>query len=131
LILGAKDAYAIAPPNPPFPTPSNFPFHPEAGIHTSIPISESLVGVSIAATRQNAGIFSNTSPLGAVKVPAGIHCAAVIVASGSLSEARFSHGSPAAWPAPAVAKVKMTTVTIFRKDITVFPYPSIPTYLAS
>jgi hypothetical protein len=54
------------PAKPPFPTPSNFPFQPEAGIHTSIPISESLVGASVAATRQKAGMLAKTSPSGAV-----------------------------------------------------------------
>src|ERR1700721_220631 len=45
----------MEPPQPPLPTARNLPFHPATGSHTSIPISESLVGLSIAATRQKGG----------------------------------------------------------------------------
>jgi hypothetical protein len=41
-------------------------FQSLAGIHTSILIKESEVGVSVAATRQNAGMFGYTVPDGAV-----------------------------------------------------------------
>jgi len=44
----------------------SFPFQPEVGIQTSILMSESLVGVSLAETRQNAGILVKISPLGAL-----------------------------------------------------------------
>jgi hypothetical protein len=43
---------AIAPLKAPLPTAWNLPFQPVAGSHTSILMSESLVGVSVAATRQ-------------------------------------------------------------------------------
>ena len=56
--------YAIAPLNAPLPTAWNLPFHPDAGNQTSILMSESLVGFSVAATRQNAG--------SAVKSPASL-----------------------------------------------------------
>ncbi len=52
--------YSIDPAKPPFPTPLNVPFQIEAGIHTSIPMSKSLVGVNVAAMRQNAGILVKT-----------------------------------------------------------------------
>src|ERR1700722_4670592 len=45
----------MEPPQPPLPTARNLPFHPVTGSHTSIPISESLVGLSVAATRQKGG----------------------------------------------------------------------------
>src|ERR1700722_9865455 len=45
----------MEPPHPPLPTARNFPFHPVTRSHTSIPISESLVGFSFAATRQKGG----------------------------------------------------------------------------
>src|ERR1700691_3368786 len=45
----------MEPPQPPLPTATNLPFHPVTGSHTSIPISESLVGLSVPATRQNGG----------------------------------------------------------------------------
>src|SRR5205814_541809 len=85
---------------PPFPLASNFPFHPEAGSHSSIFISESLVGLSVAATRQNAGSSLNAAfgslprprPVaGAENAPAATGCAKVIVVSGSAKEARLSH----------------------------------------
>lgn len=57
------------PAQPPFPTPSNFPFQPERGSHTSMRISESDEGVSFAVTRQNAGSLVMTS--GARVTPSG------------------------------------------------------------
>src|SRR5215510_8219082 len=54
----ASAAYGIEPAHPPFPTASNLPFQPAAGNQTSILMSESLVGVSVAVTRQNAGSFA-------------------------------------------------------------------------
>ena len=45
----------MVPAHPPLPTAWNFPFQPDAGSQTSILMSESPDGVSVAATRQNAG----------------------------------------------------------------------------
>ena len=54
----ASSLGSIAPPHPPFPVPFSFPFHAApSGIHTSILISESLVGRNVAATLQNAPSF--------------------------------------------------------------------------
>ena len=50
---------ADRPAHPPLPTAWNLPFHPPVGSHTSILISESLVGFNVAATRQNDGSFAN------------------------------------------------------------------------
>src|SRR5712691_8644486 len=77
-------------------------------------MSESLVGVSVAATRQKDGKLANTAPprppapprapaparlpAGGVNAPAAIVCANVIVVFGSTREARLSHEA-----APAVA----------------------------
>src|SRR6185503_12019525 len=48
--------YAIVPAHPPLPTAWNLPFHdPLSGSQTSILMSESVEGVSAAATLQNAG----------------------------------------------------------------------------
>ena len=52
-------AYPIDPCHAPLPTAWNLPFQPEMGNHTSILMSESLEGVSVAATRQNAGRPAN------------------------------------------------------------------------
>jgi len=57
---------------------------------------ESEVGVRVAAIRQNAGRLGKTSPSGAVKVPAAIGSAAVIVVSGSAKPERLSHVAAAA-----------------------------------
>ena len=47
----------MLPAHPPLPRARNFPFQLSAGIHNSISICESDVGVSVAATLQCAGIF--------------------------------------------------------------------------
>src|SRR5437773_1312296 len=95
----------MAPPHPPFPTAWNFPFQPEAGIQTSILMSESLVGLSVAATRQNAGRLLNASPCaaprppsaaGGINEPAATDSASEIVVLGSACELRLSHERPAA-----------------------------------
>src|SRR5215472_5201821 len=53
-------------------------------------MSESGVGASVAATRQNAGSLSIGFAPGGVKVPSGTSSAAVMVVCGSLSWARLS-----------------------------------------
>src|SRR5215469_8446386 len=86
----------ISPDQPPFPMPMNLPFQPEAGIQTSNLMSESGVGLTSTATRQNAGRLVNGGPgilvgLGGVNVPAGSTLARVMVVSGSARVARLSH----------------------------------------
>src|SRR5262249_31270426 len=60
-------------------------------------ISDSGVGFSVAATRQNAGTSANALPPPRPPPPAGANapaatlCASVIVASGNLREERLSH----------------------------------------
>src|SRR5262245_12624762 len=99
--IGAICGGTIAPLNPPLPTAMNFPFHPDAGIQTSILMSESLDGVSRAATRQNAGRRFRISALngpgapgcagGCGNCPAATACAIVIVVFGRVRLARLSH----------------------------------------
>src|SRR5215469_16549994 len=88
----------MEPVHPPLPLARNFLFQPEAGIHTSIRISESLEGLSVAATRQNAGKSGKADALGVggAKRPASIVRATVISASGGPTERRPSQGAPAA-----------------------------------
>src|SRR6185436_14674457 len=72
----------------------NLPFHPLAGSHTSILMSESADGLSVAATRQNAGRSAKglpPRPPGCENAPAATASAAVIVACGSACDARLSH----------------------------------------
>src|SRR5207247_1925151 len=69
-------------------------------------MSESLDGVSVAITRQNAGVFAyglvaaprprpaaapRPATTGATKVPAATLCAVSTLACGSVSDARLSH----------------------------------------
>src|SRR5687767_12396965 len=79
----------------PLPTAMYLPFQPVSGNQTSILMSESLDGLSVAATRQNAGSSPNGAPSplapGGVNVPAGTACASVIVAAGTTSAVSLSH----------------------------------------
>jgi hypothetical protein len=83
----------MEPANPPFPTPWNLWFQPEAGSQASKRIFESAEGVIIPATRQNAGRLSIALSPGGVNDPAGTAWAAVIFVSGSVSAARLSHAT--------------------------------------
>src|SRR4051812_9811281 len=92
----------MPPANPPLPSPRYLPFHPVSGSQTSILISESLAGLMVAATRQNAGIFftdagGSLAP-GGMNAPAATGCADVMVVSGSLSAARLSQVAAMAEP---------------------------------
>src|SRR5665213_3067151 len=102
----------MLPAHAPLPTACSLPFHPEpaapepcaeAGSHTSILSSESFDGVSVAATRQNAGSFANgfttTRPPragGAGNCPAATVCASVTATCGSENVDRLSHVAPIA-----------------------------------
>src|ERR1051325_8330714 len=84
----------MLPDHPPFPTAWNLPFHPDAGNQTSILMSESFDGASVAATRQNAGRFlkfgagprAGVAAGGKVNSPAVTDSASVITVSGSASD---------------------------------------------
>src|SRR5215467_511805 len=93
----------MLPANPPLPTPSYLPFHPEAGIQISSLMSDSFAGLISAATRQNAGSSLNAAgcgPAGASNAPAATTCAEVMVVSGSLSVVRLSQeAAKAGWEA--------------------------------
>src|SRR5580658_7299123 len=92
----------MTPAQPPLPTASYFWFQSAAGSQTSILISESLDGLRVAVTRQNAGrslygFAPGPRPpprpfgfAGSVNAPAATLCALLIVASGKLSDARLS-----------------------------------------
>src|SRR6185503_10926157 len=87
----------MTPAQPPLPTAWNLPFHPLAGSHTSTLMSESLVGVSVAATRQNSGrpLYGfgprAAAPPGGANCPAGTSWASVTLASLSAVPANASH----------------------------------------
>src|SRR5580765_2384882 len=74
--------YEMLPAHAPLPTASSFPFQPDAGSQTSILMSESAEGVSVAATRQKDGRLAKTfAPRpprpGAVNAPGATICASV------------------------------------------------------
>ena len=73
----------MVPAQPPLPTAWNLPFQPANGIHTSILMSESVDGLIVAATRQNAGrgvnVVTGPAALGGLNAPAPTRCAAVTV----------------------------------------------------
>src|ERR1022692_2637294 len=52
----------MTPAQPPLPTDWSLPFQPDSGSHASILISESIEGVNVAVTRQNAGRWLYCSP---------------------------------------------------------------------
>src|SRR5262245_46831777 len=94
----------MVPAQPPLPTAWNLPFHAKAGNQTSILMSESAEGLSVAATRQNAGNWLNCG-VGAVPVPgrlnppAGTIWARVIDVFGSARDDKLSHdAAPSARP---------------------------------
>src|ERR1041385_8722632 len=88
----------MVPAQAPLPTDCRFPFQADSGSQTSILISESVEGVSVAATRQNDGRFLNDwgcFPLGAgkgdVNAPAATSSATVMAVFFSLSDVRLWH----------------------------------------
>ena len=89
--------YWIEPPQAPFPTCRNLPFQPDIGSQISDLMSESLDGLIVSATRQNAGRLAAAAappPPGGTNLPAATGIADVTVEFGSLSEAaRRSHAA--------------------------------------
>src|SRR6185503_13455150 len=85
----------MVPSQPPLPTAWNLPFHATAGSQTSILMSESDQGVSVAATRQKAGNWLNCGTAGPVpgrlNPPAGTIWAKVIEVFGSARDDKLSH----------------------------------------
>src|SRR5665213_591936 len=93
----------MVPAHAPLPTDCSLPFQALAGIQTSIPISESFDGFSVAVTRQNAGrrlytapAFGPRPPGGVGNAPAATGSAAVTVVFGNTTEATLSHEGAAA-----------------------------------
>ena len=101
------DGRQICPDHAPLPTAWNLPFHPVSGIQTSNLMSESGVGLIVAATRQKAGSRSyaagggpgSVNGFSGMNAPAATDAASVMVVFGSLSDARLSHD----WAAVAVS----------------------------
>src|SRR5690348_728180 len=107
----------MAPPQPPLPMASSLPFQPDSGSQNSALMSESVLGVRLAAIRQKAGSLSNGTapppggrkvPSGSLNAPASTDLASSMWTVGVLSVCRPSHG--AAWSAagssPAAAMIQ-------------------------
>src|SRR5438876_5984088 len=113
----------MAPAQPPLPRAWNFPFHARAGSQTSILMSESDEGVSVAATRQKAGRRLNcctaAGPIpGSVNPPAGTIWAKVIEVFGSTRDDKLWHDAAALRACPYIIIIARRTahdppVTIF------------------
>src|SRR5436309_14529739 len=90
----------MIPPRPPLPTPSNFPFQPVVGIHTSALMSEAGLGLSVTVTRQKDGRpWIGIPPLGGVNVPDTVAAEVTVVSGNAFSAAllmRSEHVSAAA-----------------------------------
>src|SRR6516162_306024 len=119
----ASALLSMLPFQPPLPVASNLPFQLGAGIQTSILMSESGVGFSVAAIRQNAGRSPNgfspprpaRPPPAGLSAPAATASAVVILAFGRFSEVRLSHDAAEAGSAlntrnSTTAEHKMTLV---------------------
>jgi hypothetical protein len=88
-----------------------------AGSQISTLMSESLLGVSVAETRQNSGRSlyglpprGEPAPPGSVNCLAGTVCAAVILPSGKAKAARLSHDAANAGGADRHAIIPMAMV---------------------
>src|SRR5580704_13660102 len=111
----------MVPAQPPLPTAWNFPFQSATGSQTSILMSESHEGVSVASTRQKVGNWLNcgvAGPVpGRVNAPAGTTRARVIEAFGSARDDRLSHDDADLRACPLVVSAERSThnppVTIF------------------
>ena len=89
-------AVGMDPLNAPLPTAASFPFQLAAGAQTSIAISDSGVGLTVATTRQNAGsprYGAVAPPPAGANVPAAITRADAMVTRASDIDARLSHAS--------------------------------------
>src|SRR5580658_2650276 len=102
----------MVPFQPPLPIAWKSLFQPETGNQTSTLISESLDGVKVAITRQNAGRLLKGARLtgnppggagGGVKAPAATLCAELIVTLGRLSLDTLSQVDPPVGAATSVA----------------------------
>src|SRR5688500_2596924 len=84
----------MLPFHPPLPTACSLPFQPAIGNHTSILMSDSFAGASVAATRQNAGRSASAAPPrppACAMPPAATDCAEVTAPLVSFAVERLSH----------------------------------------
>src|SRR6185503_17105174 len=121
----------MVPAQAPLPTDCRLRFHPLSGSQTSILISESLTGVMVAATRQNAARFRNADPCwpfpparsGGVKAPAATGSAMVMVVLLSFRAVRLSHaGAPNTGAVAIAAIVNENLIGLVMADGSILAY---------
>src|SRR5437762_10996488 len=100
----------MVPAQPPLPTASNFPFQSAAGSQTSILMSDSDEGASVAVTRQKVGSWPNCGAAGLVpgrvNAPACTMWARVIEVFGSARDDKLWHGDAALRVYPCVVSAR-------------------------
>src|SRR5262245_56462127 len=103
----------MTPWKPPPPVPRNLLFHVVLGSQTSILIAESLIGVSVAVTRQKAGrpVSVVDGVVGVTKTPVSLSVADVMVVCCSCRLLRFVQGVAAAGAEPNAFKITRAAVT--------------------
>src|SRR5882757_326177 len=96
----------MMPWKPPPPVPRNLKFHVVLGSQTSILMAESLIGVSVAVTRQKAGrpVSVVGGVEGVTKTPLSLSAADVMVVCWSCRPLRLVQGVAAAGAAPNAAE---------------------------
>src|SRR6266540_805342 len=114
----------MLPAQPPLPTAWNLRFHAWAGSQISILMSESEEGVSVAATRQNAGNWLNcctaVGPVpGRLNPPAGTIWAMVIEVFGSARDDKLSHDAASLSACPSIMSISARR-TAHDPPVTVF-----------
>src|SRR5436305_1139934 len=97
----------MTPWKPPPPVPRKRLFQVVLGSQTSIRIAESLIGVSVAVTRQNAGkpLIVAGGVVGVTNTPLSLSVADVIVVCCSCRPLRLVQGVAAAGAAPNAVEV--------------------------
>src|SRR6267142_403227 len=102
----------MVPPRPPLPTPSNFPFHPVVGIHTSTLMSEAGLGLSVTVTRQKDGRpWIGIPPLGGVNVPDTVAAEVMVVSGNAFSAALLMRSEHVSAAAGVAARATVTNAT--------------------
>src|SRR5262245_2082136 len=104
----------MTPWKPPPPVPRNLLFQFVLGNQTSILMAESLIGVSVAVTRQKAGrpVSVVGGVVGVTKTPVSLSVADVMVVCCTCRPARLVQGVAAAGAAVNAAETKRATAEL-------------------
>src|ERR1700736_398743 len=104
----------MMPWKPPPPVPRNLLFHVVLGSQTSVLMAESLIGVSVAVTRQKAGrpVSVVGGVVGVTNTPVSLSVADVMVVWCSCRPLRLVQGVAAAGAAPNAAEANRATAEL-------------------